>query len=347
MKPKVVHLVDELNPLGVMVALRSLCQSELHHEFDFDIRQVNFSRPFILNGKVDIICIHGAASWHKLSTLLWLRLRYPKTPIIFQEHYYSQGFVEHEIDSPQRFYTMLALTYKLMDKVVALSPSQKQWMLNNDLLYEEKVALLGQGRELKSLSPTAEFSVAKSDRSYPVFAAYGQFHRQKGFDILLEAMHLLPKGCCQLRLGGEGEDEPLLRAVSQGLNNVEWVGRIDDVSGFLANCDAVVIPSRWEPFGLMFDESLVMGKAVIPSLVDGLGDQCAAINESCDVWPIAELTPKGLAQVLYSFVEEWRLRQQGRHYVCVVDVTPEIEFQWHTVQMHWQDLLESQLPANF
>ncbi len=114
-----------------------------------------------------------------------------------------------------------------------------------------------------------------------MLAAYGRFHPQKGFDLLIKAMQQV-KSPCRLLLAGEGEQLDELNALAAKVTNVEIVGKIDDVPSFLQACDAVIIPSRWEPFGLIFIESLAMNKPIISSQVDGLGDQ---INQHCCTSP--------------------------------------------------------------
>ncbi|WP_076539235.1 glycosyltransferase family 4 protein [Shewanella sp. UCD-KL21] len=273
MKARILHCVDDPNMGGVNFALHSLCSSLiLTQAFDFDIRQVDFSRWQNMTFDADIVCFHGASSWRKLLSIAWLRLRHPKIIFILQEHHYSEQFVNQQITHPRRFYFMLKLSYRLMNKVVSIAPSQQQWMLANQLLAANKIAQLGQGRDLSLFGKTQAQDADKAANPVPVLAAYGRFHQQKGFDLLLKAMQLVNQACV-LKLAGEGEQLPLLQQLASQLDNVELVGKIDDVPSFLAQCDGVIIPSRWEPFGLVFIESMAMSKAIISTDVDGLGDQ--------------------------------------------------------------------------
>ncbi len=270
--PQVLHCVDDPNMGGVNFALQSLCGSELQNDFRFDIQYVDFSKAVILNTTADIICLHGASNWRNLVNIARFKLRHPKAKFVLQEHHYSEQFVVQQIKSPTRFYWMLKLNYWLMDSIIAIAPSQQKWMLDNKLANPDKVALLGQGRDLTAFKTSNNMPLQKSDNTIPVIAAYGRFHRQKGFDLLINAMQLV-KQPCRLILAGEGEQEAQLKALAAKVTNVEFVGKVDDVPSFLQACDAVIIPSRWEPFGLIFIESLAMNKPIISSQVDGLGDQ--------------------------------------------------------------------------
>ncbi|MES2644656.1 MAG: glycosyltransferase [Myxococcota bacterium] len=89
--------------------------------------------------------------------------------------------------------------------------------------------------------------------------AIGRRVPQKGFDVLVAA---LPDGM-HLDIVGEGPwrvDHPRVR----------YLGRREDVPALLADADILVVPSRWEGFGLAAAEGLAAGVAVVASDVDGL-----------------------------------------------------------------------------
>jgi glycosyltransferase involved in cell wall biosynthesis len=89
--------------------------------------------------------------------------------------------------------------------------------------------------------------------------AIGRRVPQKGFDVLVAA---LPEGM-HLDIVGEGPwhvEHPRVR----------FLGRREDVPALLADADILVVPSRWEGFGLAAAEGLAAGVAVVASDVDGL-----------------------------------------------------------------------------
>jgi len=77
----------------------------------------------------------------------------------------------------------------------------------------------------------------------------------------------------RLELAGGGPDEARLRARAAKLANVTVHGSISDIPAFLSRADAVVIPSRWEPWGNVCLEAKAAGRPVIASDVDGLREQ--------------------------------------------------------------------------
>lgn len=114
---------------------------------------------------------------------------------------------------------------------------------------------------------------ARPFRSGPLrLLAIGRLTRQKGFDRLIGWMAQLPG--FQLDVLGEGEDGEALAAQAARLP-VRFHGRVDDVRPWLAQADLLVMPSRWEGFGLAAVEAMAAGLPVAASDVPGLREVVA------------------------------------------------------------------------
>lgn len=94
--------------------------------------------------------------------------------------------------------------------------------------------------------------------------AIGRLVPQKGFDVLAKA---LPDGA-RLRIVGEGPER-------FAHPTIEFLGRREDVPELLRDADALVVPSRWEGFGLAALEGMAAGTPVIAANVDGLSEVVA------------------------------------------------------------------------
>lgn len=304
MLPKVIHLVDDRKLGGVKLALESLSQSSLKLTFDFKIHSLNLHTWFPRRYKADIICLHAAASWRKLLGLCLLRLANIGTPLLYQEHHYSECFVKQRVTTPWRFLLMLKFWYRLTTRVLAVSEAQADWVKREKLTAQNKLILMGQAKDMTPFLILPAKPIGKPI----VLGAYGRFDSQKGFDLLLEAMtHLSPEKV-ELRLAGGGEELEELEAKWASLSHVHFVGEVHDVPQFLSGCDAVVIPSRWEPFGLTCQESLTAGKTIITSGVDGLNEQLEEIeslglNRTGDLIRLAELTPEKIVEAIDELIE--------------------------------------------
>ncbi|WP_339868315.1 glycosyltransferase family 4 protein [uncultured Algoriphagus sp.] len=102
----------------------------------------------------------------------------------------------------------------------------------------------------------------------------------KGVDVLIHAFSLLRKEsseAMELLIYGEGEDENRLRNLVQELaltEDVQFLGKLPplEVVTITSNLDIVVVPSRFEAFGLYAAEAMYVGKPVIASDSFGLAE---------------------------------------------------------------------------
>jgi glycosyltransferase involved in cell wall biosynthesis len=295
-KPKVLHIVGDRKMGGVKSTLGGFINSFLGDEFEFSVLSIVTDRPLWQSLRLgpEVIICHHPCRFKVLPVLVLLRLLHPQAKILIHEHGYCQGYEPFNVAAPARFHRMLRCFYGLADQVVAISQSQAAWMRQHRLVNPDKLTMIHQCTPLQAF-----FEIPPKPREETlIIGAYGRFCEQKGFDVLLKAMAALQDLPITLRLGGEGLQEPHLRQLAQGLNNIEFWGRIDNVPQFLQACDLVVIPSRWEPWGNVCQEAKAAGRPVIASDVDGLREQ---VQENGLLVPVND--PQGLAQAIRDFLQ--------------------------------------------
>lgn len=120
------------------------------------------------------------------------------------------------------------------------------------------------------------FSVVRDEGQHLLF--YGRFDIfQKGIDILLDAFTRLEAAQRpELRIVGRGRDEARVRAMvrERGLHDVRVI--VDPpwpaLSAHLAGALALVMPSRFEGFGMVAAEAMAAGVPLVASSVDALPD---------------------------------------------------------------------------
>ncbi len=105
----------------------------------------------------------------------------------------------------------------------------------------------------------------KSPESAFVLGVVGGQPLRKGYLYLLQAWKemALPNAKLKIRTGDAIFRYPLLKRLMSELPNVELVGYVPDISTFYAECDAFILPSVDDGFGMALFEALANG---VPSV---------------------------------------------------------------------------------
>jgi glycosyltransferase involved in cell wall biosynthesis len=104
----------------------------------------------------------------------------------------------------------------------------------------------------------------------PLALALGRLHRNKAFDVLLDALARTPG--IHLWLAGEGPERAALESHARKLglgDRVRFLGWRDDAPALLAACDFLVVPSRREPLGNTIVEAWVAERPVVATETAG------------------------------------------------------------------------------
>lgn len=106
----------------------------------------------------------------------------------------------------------------------------------------------------------------------------GRFDHQKGFDVLLNAARMLRRPISIVMAGapvlGDARYIDLLEERDPKVILVGWQSP-EGLACLFGSADVVVIPSRWEGFGLVALEAMRAGVAVVASRVGGLTEVVA------------------------------------------------------------------------
>jgi UDP-glucose:(heptosyl)LPS alpha-1,3-glucosyltransferase len=111
----------------------------------------------------------------------------------------------------------------------------------------------------------------------PVFLFVGQDFRRKGLAIAIRALGQLRDTHAVLYVLGSGDIAKYSKLAMQShvLGRVLFAGSVGDISTFVAAADALVLPSRYEPFGMVAVEAMLMGVPPIISAVSGASEVVA------------------------------------------------------------------------
>ena len=167
----------------------------------------------------------------------------------------------------------------------------------------------------------------------PYLFAAGRLVRQKGFDILLQALTRTSTGH-RVVIAGDGacrqELEHLARSLRLG-DRVRFLGSVphDEVLRWCAGAVAFVLPSRHEPQGIVILEAMAVGTLVIAASVGGVPETVVP-DRTGFLFPPE--SPGELARVLDEVV--------GRPHEAVLETAKALARKqtWSTVAAEYQQL---------
>lgn len=133
-------------------------------------------------------------------------------------------------------------------------------------------------KALAEKTPTI-FEKARRFAGKTIIGTVARLSEEKGLDVLLKAFVIVRKKLpdVHLLIVGDGTQKDYLQKLAANLgiaNSCTWLGRLpwSEAMGYLGLMDIVVVPSRFEGFGLAAIEAMACKKPVVASNVDGLAE---------------------------------------------------------------------------
>ncbi len=98
-----------------------------------------------------------------------------------------------------------------------------------------------------------------------VFLFVGRLIRRKNVDLILQAASRLGTNEFGIVIAGAGEDEARLKSLAGDSPNIVFVGNVtpQEIPAFYNMADVLVLPADQEPWGLVINEAMVCGLAII------------------------------------------------------------------------------------
>lgn len=138
----------------------------------------------------------------------------------------------------------------------------------------------------------------------------GRFDAQKGIDYLLNVFKKCHRNDIHLTVIGDnvvGDSKKVNMVNTDKITFCGWVPR-EQLAGYYKGCDAVILPSRWEAFGLVGVEAMKYGK---PIIVSNRGALPELINEEENGFIFDFDHPGSLIQILDNLNKDG-LSQMGK-----------------------------------
>lgn len=135
----------------------------------------------------------------------------------------------------------------------------------------------------------------------------GRFIERKGLDVLLEAFRRLDAG--ELWIAGDGPLRGTVEAAEARSRRIRHIGHVDGdaLAEVYRQADVLVVPSLFEPWGLVVHEALAYGLSVIVTDQVGAGDDLVDPGTNGYVVPVG--SSQALAEAMKSAAgwthEQW------------------------------------------
>jgi starch synthase len=200
------------------------------------------------------------------------------------------------------------LTLKAATRVIAVSEHEAACLLRMGVA-RDRIRVIPNGVDVEEFAGVG----TRRDREGLVGLFVGRLDPdQKGLDVLIRAMAMLPRSP-PLRLRLVGEDwggAELLRQLAQRLgvaDRLSYIGKLSrsELVKEFAEADFLVLPSRFEPFGVVILEAMAAGLPVIASRVGGIPEIVAEGRTGLLVEPDS---PDALAESLEHLSQDESLR---------------------------------------
>lgn len=236
----------------------------------------------------DVVFFHSSLS---LICLAAMRTRGDKRPVIYCPHGWAGTTYDHAPRVSWAVRKVEARLAGLADLIICVSQHERSFA--KDQNYKGTFKIIETG--VPEAAADARDDLFDPEKLNLLFV--GRLDRQKGFDLLLEALQDVDRPDLHVHVvgaavrGGEAFDD-----LPQNVRMIGWVPP-DGVDDWYRSADALVVPSRWEAFGLVIPEALRNETPVFCSDRGGMRDLVEP-GVTGDVFP---LDGGALVQLLQNF----------------------------------------------
>jgi glycosyltransferase involved in cell wall biosynthesis len=225
-----------------------------------------------------------------------------KPKIIFTAH--NWGFNDKSRSAFEKLFYYIShwATVILCSKVIAVSEKTKK-----DISFlpftKDKITIVYNGiLEFETLpKEESRIIMAHKDLEKIILYSISELHKNKGIDIALKALTLLPKEVRDkiiYTVAGDGEERENLEILLKDYNlenNVLFLGFIPDAKKLLSGSDIFLIPSRTEAFPYSVLEAGVAELPIIATSVGGIPEVIRDMQNGILIHPH---NPKEIAEAI-------------------------------------------------
>jgi glycosyltransferase involved in cell wall biosynthesis len=226
------------------------------------------------------------------------------------------------------------------DAVILNSASVREFAIEQEGASPERIHVIPNGVRLEDYAVPIDRDMVRSELglpvNQPVIGSAGRLTDQKGYDVLLQAMALLPRPEIHLLLIGSGEEELNLHKLAETLGleaRIHFFGYRHDVPRLLHALDVYVQPSRFEGMPNALLEAMAAGCPVVATAVDGNRE---LIDDGVHGWLTPVDNAAALAEAIKNAVVD---RNEAQQRAACAQQRVQNEFSVEAMVDAWQRVL--------
>ena len=238
----------------------------------------------------DVIYCHS--TWAGLFVRLPFLFVSKPCRIIYNAH--GWAFLRDTSDWKRRIYAGIERVLQTRtDAIINVSRYEYQAALRYGLKKDNQTVIYsGISPEKGFIDPNIKLSERKINLLF-----VGRFDPPKGLDILLKAFNATKRDDLHLTIIGDnvvGGGPKIKKKNTDRITFLGWIPH-EKLASYYNACNAVIIPSRWEAFGLVAIEAMKYGKPVIVSARGALPE---LVKNSVNGYVFAFEKPNQLTEIL-------------------------------------------------
>ncbi len=239
-----------------------------------DLKAARKVRTLIKQYKPDIIYAHSSKAG-AIARIADLGL---KNHLLYNPH--GWAFNMKCSARKQKLYTAIErVAAPFCDRIICISEAERKSALDKKICEDSKLHVIFNGVDIEAYEKKEHGNVHKTDLKIPadafVVGMVGRISPQKAPDVFIKAAKLIkqeiPGAHFVIVGGGEMESEIKEYANENGLKDcLHITGWVDNPLNYVELFDVACLLSRWEGFGLVLPEFMMVGKPIVATQVDAI-----------------------------------------------------------------------------
>ena len=239
-----------------------------------DLKSIRKVRKMIKKYCPDVVYAHSS----KAGAIARMANIGLKNPCVYNPH--GWAFNMRCSNMKEKLYTIIEkVAAPFCDKIICISDAEKQSALKKKICKEEKLQIIFNGVDIEAYECKEHGTIKRSDLNIPedafVVGMVGRICLQKAPDVFVKMAKLvkdtIPNAHFIIVGNGNQEAELIKYAENHGFgDSLHITGWVDDPMSYVEIFDVACLLSRWEGFGLVLPEYMLVGKPIVATNVDAI-----------------------------------------------------------------------------